>query len=115
MVPKATANTIALARITWRGGLARIGLPDASISERIFGDEEAADDRGEEAGGDERQPLLDEAADWLAEVAEQLGLEKEARPAGDDRQHHEHEEVVAGEARGDSDDLVGDRRHALDQ
>ena len=45
---------------------ARIGLPDASISEGIFGDEEAADHRGKETGGDQRQPLLDEAADRLA-------------------------------------------------
>ena len=93
MVAVATTSTTAHARITWRGGLARIGLPDASISERISGDEEAADDRGKEAGGDKGQPLLDEAADWLAEMAQQLRFEKEARAAGDDRQHDEQRKL----------------------
>ena len=66
-------------------------------------------------GRDQGQPLLDEVADRLTIDAQQLGLEEEARAAGDDRQQHEHEEVVAGEARGDGDDLEGDRGQALDQ
>ena len=70
---------------------------------------------GKETGRDQSQPLLDEVADRLAVDAQQLGLEEEARAAGDDRQQHEHEEVVAGEARGDGHDLEGDRRQALDQ
>src|SRR5581483_6314308 len=115
MVASATTSTSAAARNTLRGGLARIGRPVASISEGIFGDQEPADDSGEEAGGDERQPLLDERADRLAEMAQQFRLEKEARAARDERQHDEHEEVIAGETRGDGDDLVGDRRHALDE
>ena len=58
----------------------RIGLADASISEGIFGDEEAADHHGKETGRDQSQPLLDEAADRLAIMAQQLGLDEEARP-----------------------------------
>src|SRR6266496_4331992 len=80
-------------------------LSDVLISERIFGDEDAAHQDGEETGGDEGQPLLDEFADRLAEVTQQLGLEEEAGAAGDDRQHNEHEEVITGKARGDGHDL----------
>ncbi len=38
------------------------GLPEASISEGIFGDKEAADNGREEAGSDQRQAFLDEVA-----------------------------------------------------
>src|SRR5215510_9023841 len=85
------------------------------ILEGIFGDQEAAHQDGKKAGGDEREALLDEFADLLPEIAKQLGLEEEAHAARDERQHHEHEEIIAGEPRGDRDDLVRDRRHALDQ
>ncbi len=74
-----------------------------------------ADHHGKETGRDQSQPLLDKVADRLAINAQQLGLDEEAQAPGDDRQQHEHEEVVAGEARGDGDDLIGDRGHALDQ
>ena len=99
--------------------LTSINLP-ASVSddaalESIFGDEEAADDRREEAGGDESQTLLDETADRLAVDAQEFGLEEEARAARDEGQHHEHEKVVAGEARSDGHDLERDRREPLDQ
>src|ERR1700674_2761014 len=110
MVAAAMTSTMAHAAITGRGGLAR-----TPISERIFGDKEAADQHGEEAGGDERQALLDEIADRLAIVAEQLGLEEEAGATGDDGKHKEGQKVIAGKARGDGHDLIGDRRHALDQ
>ena len=78
----ATTSTTAQARSTIRGGGARIGLPDASISEGIFGDDEAADDHGKEAGRDQSQPLLDEVADRLAIDAQQLGLDEEAQRRG---------------------------------
>src|SRR5688500_15930272 len=103
----------ALATSTVRGGFAKIGFLGAS--EGIFGDEEPADNGGKEAGGDQGQPLLDEAADRLAIDAQQLSLEEEARAPRDNRQRHEHEEIIAGEARGYGHDLVGNRRHALDQ
>ena len=61
----ATTSTTAQARSTIRGGGARIGLPDASISKGIFGDEEATDHYGKEAGRDQSQPLLDKVADLM--------------------------------------------------
>src|SRR5690242_4009563 len=85
------------------------------ILEGIFGDQEAAHQDGKKAGGDEREALLDKFADRLPEIAKQLSLEEEARAARDDGQHNEPEEVIAGETRGDRDDLVRDWRHALDQ
>src|SRR5512145_2379866 len=103
MVANAMENAIALTSMSWPASLSA----DAA-SEGIFGDEEAADDRREEACGDEGQALLDEPADRLAVDAQQLRLEEEARAAGDERQHDEHEEIIAGEAGGDGDDLVRD-------
>ena len=50
------------------------------MSEGIFGDEEPADNSREEAGGDQRQPLLDEFADRLAINAEQLRPRKKRAP-----------------------------------
>src|ERR1700704_3511759 len=110
MVAAAMTSTMALAAITGRGGLAR-----TPISERIFRDEEAADQHRQEASGDERQPLLDEIADRLAIITQALGLEEEAGAARDDGKHEEGQKVIAGKARGDGHNLVGDGRHALDQ
>src|SRR6187200_1399361 len=78
------------------------------VLERIFGDEEAAYHCGEKTGGDEREPLLDEFSDRLAEVAQKLGLEEEACATRDGGQQDEHEEVVAGKAGRNGHDLVGD-------
>src|ERR1044071_8271894 len=85
------------------------------ILEGISSDEEAAYQYGKKAGGDEGEAPLDEFSDRLAEVTEKLRLQEEPRAARDDGQHYEHEKVVAGKARGDGHDLVGDRGHALDQ
>src|SRR5262245_58357159 len=90
-------------------------LSEDAALEGILGNEEAADDRCEEAGSDEGQALLDEPADRLAVDAQQLSLEEEARAAGDERQHDEHEKVVAGKSRGDRHDLERNRGQAFDQ
>src|SRR5262245_23679616 len=103
-------NAMALTNMSWPASLS-----DAAALEGIFGDEEAADDRREEAGGDEGQALLDEAADRFAIDAQQLSLEEEARPARNERQHDEHEEIIAGKSGSDGYNLVGDRREAFDQ
>src|SRR5688572_15789466 len=110
MVANAMENAMALTSISWPASLSA-----EAASERIFGNEEAADDRREEACGDEGQTLLDEPADRLSVDAQQLRLEEEARAAGDERQNHEHEEIIAGKARSDGHDLERDRRQALDQ
>src|SRR4029079_17419451 len=110
MVASAMENAMALTSMSLPASVS-----DDAASERIFGDEEAADDRREEACGDEGQTLLDEPADRLAVDAQQLRLEEEASAARDERQNHEHEKVVAGEARSDGHDLERDGRKALDQ
>src|SRR6476659_8092364 len=110
IVTKAIEKAMAQTSINWPASLS-----DDAALEGIFGDEEAAHHRGDKASGDEGQPLLDEAADRLAIDAQQLGLEEEARAAGDERQHDKHEKVVAGEARGDSHDLERDWGEPLDQ
>src|SRR5262245_48193410 len=110
IVANAMENAMALTSISWPASLS-----EAASLEGIFGNEEAADDRREEAGGDKSQALLDEAADRLAVDAQQFSLEEEARAAGDERQYDEHEKVVAGKSGGNGYDLERDWGQALDQ
>ena len=63
----------------------------------------------------EPKPLLDDGARLGAIAVEQKSQQIEADAAGDERQPDEHPEIIAGEARGDRDDFVGDRRQALEQ
>src|SRR5690606_25462283 len=83
-------------------------------SEEIARRDDPAYERHGDEGGDELQPPLDEGADRLAIGIEQGRLDEEAGAAGDERQHDEQQEVVAGEAGGDRHHLVGDRRQPLD-
>ena len=58
---------------------------------------------------------LDELARRRPVAAQQEGKEEEARPAGEDAAHEEHEQREMRSPGGDGDDLVGDRRQPLDE
>src|SRR5208337_4606287 len=58
---------------------------------------------------------LQEAADRLAVVTNQRRNQEETYAARDDRQDYEQAEIVAREPARNGDELVGDRRHALQE
>src|SRR5262249_32121193 len=75
----------------------------------------AGHQRSEADAEPEREPLLDDDARTWTIAMEQEGDEIEAHPARDDRQEDERDDGVGGEAGRDGDDLVGNRRQALEQ
>jgi hypothetical protein len=75
----------------------------------------AGDENHYEQNQDNPEPPLDEDARLLAPEIEERRQEIRAHAADDDRKHDEPEQIIAGEARSDGDDLVGNRRRALDQ
>ena len=61
------------------------------------------------------EPLFQFAPDQVAVAVEQDGDHEEAPAARDDRAQDEQPDIVAGKARGDGHELVGDRRQPLQQ
>src|SRR5579883_1960167 len=107
----APARITALAR-SRRAALVR---DERRSSDDITNDHEAADEAHEERRRDQGQPPLDEVADRRAERLEERRHQEEASAAGDDRGGHEDPEVERGRTARDRDELVGDRRQALDE
>src|ERR1700689_2488889 len=87
----------------------------ALFLEYAHDDNKANDDRDRREQGPHAEPLFDDAAGTLAIAVEQKSFDKEPRAAGDQRQHDEQRKIVSGKARGDSDELVGDRRKPFDE
>src|SRR5262245_29030370 len=100
-------------RAGWAGHVAK--MRRGGTSEQMEGGDEAADQRH---GGDrcpEAQPFFDDRARLRAVAVEQERLDIKSHAARDDRQHDEQEQIVAGEARRNGHDLVGDRGEPLEQ
>src|SRR5262245_5316541 len=84
-------------------------------SDEVSDDDEPPDQSHHERGRDEREAPLDELSDRLPEPIEEGGNEKEAHAARDDRGGNEYPEVKCRGAAGNGDELVGNRRHPLDE
>src|SRR5208337_2282968 len=81
----------------------------------IFHDRKAGDDDGHHPQRHSFEAPLQEAADRLAVVTNQRRNQEETYAARDDRQDYEQAEIVAREPARNGDELVGDRRHALQE
>src|SRR6478735_250111 len=98
--PRATART------AWRMVRARrIALSSEKVAER----HEPADEGGDGQSCHQVEVVVDDRLDARAELAHQQGDDEEARAAGQDREENEPAQVIAGKARRDGYELVGDR------
>ena len=84
-------------------------------SENLDRDDEADDDEGREAAQHRRKIALHGLAQRLAEPVERARHKEEPSAARQRRKHDEQREVIAEQAAGDRDELIGDRRHTFDK
>src|SRR5690242_8676597 len=84
-------------------------------SEQVFERYEPNYDGDEEPGHDRAGMTVQHTFDGGAEAPEQGGQHEESRAAGHQGQDHEPEQVVTGKARGDGDELVGNRGQSFDE
>src|SRR5580704_1313179 len=85
------------------------------MSNELQCDNKAEHQYDQEDDHEQHEMLLDPGANGVTPAIEHDRLDEEAGAAGDDREQDEQPEIVTGESGGDGDELVGDRRHALDQ
>src|SRR5262245_4772965 len=100
-------------RAGWAGHVAK--MRSGGTSEQIEGGNDAGDQHHRSHRCPEAQPFFDDRARLRAVAAEQERLDIKSHAARDDRQQHEQEQIVAGEARCNGHDLVGDRGEPLEQ
>src|ERR1700727_2211986 len=84
-------------------------------SDQLDGDDEPTGEQDHERGQPQAQALFDLGADHIAIAIEHNRNDEKTTTPGDDRAQDEEPDIVAGEARGDGDELVGDRRQPLQQ
>src|SRR5215831_14462541 len=85
-------------------------------SSKDVGRRNDADDEHHQGDSEpEGEPLLDDDSSTVAIAVEQERLQIETHAARNDREQHERNDRISGEPGRDGDDLVGNRRHALDQ
>src|SRR5690349_2478400 len=84
-------------------------------SEHREGSDDAGDQHHPGDRDPEGQPFFDDRARLGAVAVEQDRLDVKSHAARDGRQHHEQEQIVAGEARCNGHDFIGDRGEALEQ
>src|SRR5262249_43949322 len=97
----------------WAGHVAK--MRSGGTSEQVEGGDDAGDQHHPGDRDPEAQPFFDDRACLRAVAVEQERLDVKSHAARDDRQHHEQEQIVAGEARCNGHDFIGDRGEALEQ
>src|SRR6187551_3883822 len=84
-------------------------------SEQVYRGHDPDDEHDRAERHPETQPFLDDGARLRPVAVEQKSQQIETDTAGDERQPDEHPEIVAGKARSNRHNLIGDRREALEQ